>query len=318
MSAQANTPHTLPQSTSAKKPSSHTLTGAGLGFRRDLLSQLRAAHENGTLAAIDFFEVSPENWLGMGGRYHAEISEFRAVKPFVAHGLSLSLGSIAPLDTAHLAKVKNFLKQHDISLFTEHLSWCSDDNHLYDLLPIPLNAEAVTWVAQRIRQTQDILERKIGIENASVYFTPPNSDMTEAEFITAVLDEADCYLHLDVNNIYVNSQNFGFDGFEYLDSLPLERTCYIHVAGHYVEEDGFIVDTHGNSVIDPVWQLLEYAYQKQPSLATDVPTCLERDFNFPALSELVDEVKHIRKLQLAAGMPAGSQSTKSRHVADVA
>lgn len=271
-----------------------TLAGkAGLGFRRDLVPALREQD----MSAIDFFEVSPENWMGMGGRYDAMLREFTEQKPFVAHGLSLSLGSASPLDIAHLAKVKTFLDQHNIDLFTEHLSWCSDDGHLYDLLPIPLNEDAVTWVAGRIRQTQDILERKIGVENASVYFTPPNSTMSEPEFVRAVVEEADCYLHLDVNNIYVNSQNFNFEGHEYLRQLPLDKTCYIHVAGHYVEDDGFLIDTHGNSVIDPVWVLLRDAYRLEPSLATDIPTCLERDFNFPELNELIDEVSTIKDIQ---------------------
>lgn len=272
----------------------NTLAGkAGLGFRRDLVPALREYD----MSAIDFFEVSPENWMNMGGRYDAMLREFTEKKPFVAHGLSLSLGSTTPLDTAHLALVKTFLNQHNIDLFTEHLSWCSDDGHLYDLLPIPLNEEAVKWVAGRIRKTQDILERKIGVENASVYFTPPNSTMSEPEFVRAVVEEADCYLHLDVNNIYVNSQNFDFDGHEYLRQLPLDKTCYIHVAGHYIEDDGFIVDTHGNSVVDPVWELLRDAYRIEPSLATNIPTCLERDFNFPELVELIGEVNTIKSLQ---------------------
>lgn len=298
--------------TSIQKPTQNSLpvTGAGLGFRRELIDALR----EDSLEAIDFFEVSPENWLNMGGRYHDQISEFREKKPFVAHGLSLSLGSIAPLDTKHLANVKTFLNKHDIPIFTEHLSWCSDDNHLYDLLPIPLNEEAVKWVAKRIQQTQDILERQIGIENASVYFTPPNSDMTEAEFVSAVLEEAGCYLHLDVNNVYVNSQNFGFDGHDYLAQLPLEKTGYIHVAGHYVEDDGFIVDTHGATVIDPVWALLKHTYKLAPSLATKkIPTCLERDFNFPELADLIKEVTTIKNIQQNASQIT-DQNLTSPHV----
>lgn len=274
-----------------------TLAGkAGLGFRRDLVEQLASQD----ISTIDFFEVSPENWMGMGGRYRDTLQAFRAQKPFVAHGLSLSLGSSAPLDTAHLARVKSFLTEYNIELFTEHLSWCSDSSHLYDLLPIPLNAESVKWVAARIRQTQDILQQRIGVENASVYFTPEGSELSEPEFVAAVVQEADCYLHLDVNNIYVNSQNFGFDATEYVRKLPLDKTCYIHVAGHFTEDDGLIIDTHGSAVIDPVWELLELAYSLEPVLATHIPTCLERDFNFPKLDELVAEVGHIRTLQQQA------------------
>jgi uncharacterized protein (UPF0276 family) len=217
--------------------------------------------------------------------------------PFVCHGLSLSLGGPAPLDTQLLHKTKAFMKAHGMHLFTEHLSWCSDESHLYDLLPIPCTQEAVMWTAKRIKQAQDILEMHIGIENASTYIAPPGAEMSEAEFVAAVVKEADCLLHLDVNNIYVNSQNFGFDALDYLNTLPLERTCYVHVAGHYVEPDGLLIDTHGAEVIDPVWHLLLAAYER---MGGDVPTCLERDFNLPSLNELTAEVMQITRLQAQA------------------
>jgi uncharacterized protein (UPF0276 family) len=217
--------------------------------------------------------------------------------PFVCHGLSLSLGGPAPLDTQLLHTTKAFMKAHGMQLFTEHLSWCSDESHLYDLLPIPCTQEAVMWTAKRIKQTQDILEMRIGIENASTYIAPPGAQMSEAEFVAAVVKEADCLLHLDVNNIYVNSQNFGFDALDYLNTLPLERTCYVHVAGHYAEPDGLLIDTHGADVIDPVWHLLLAAYER---MGGDVPTCLERDFNLPSLNELTAEVMQIARLQAQA------------------
>jgi uncharacterized protein (UPF0276 family) len=153
------------------------------------------------------------------------------------------------------------------------------------------------WTAKRIKQAQDILEMRIGIENVSSYIAPPGAEMSEAEFVAAVVKEADCLLHLDVNNIYVNSQNFGFDALDYLNTLPLERTCYVHVAGHYVEPDGLLIDTHGAEVIDPVWHLLLAAYER---MGGDVPTCLERDFNLPSLSELTAEVMQIAHLQAQA------------------
>ncbi len=273
---------------------SKQLHGAGLGFRREMLAELKKAN----LDAIDFFEIAPENWLYAGGRYQRELAAFTERFPFACHGLSLSIGSTEALDTKLLSDIKTFLDQHSISLYTEHLSWCSDDGHLYDLLPIPCTEEAVHWVASRIRQAQDILERKIGMENASYYFSPPGAEMKEEEFIRAVVDEADCMLHLDVNNIYVNSKNFGFDPVAYLRALPLDRVCYVHVAGHYVEEDGIIVDTHGADVIDPVWALLDKAYDELDFPAQQIPTCLERDFNFPSLSSLISEVQHIRQIQL--------------------
>lgn len=267
--------------------------GAGLGFRRELLAELKAA----VPANIDFFELAPENWAGMGGRSARDLRHFTERHPFVCHGLSLSLGGPAPLDTALLQRIRAFMAEHGIGLYTEHLSWCADDHHLYELLPIPLTGDAVRWTAARIRQAQDILGCRIGIENASTYLSPPGAEMSEAAFISAVVAEADCLLHLDVNNIYVNSANFGFDPFAFLHALPLERTCYIHVAGHYVEADGLLVDTHGAAVIDPVWALLTAAYER---IGRPVPTCLERDFNIPDLAALGAEVGHIARLQAQA------------------
>lgn len=272
------------------------LSGAGLGFRRELLEQLKSAEES-TLKKIHFLELAPENWMHCGGRYARDLREFTERFPFTAHGLSLSIGASSELDLDFLSQLKLFLNEHQIALYTEHLSWCSDKGHLYDLLPMPCTEEAVHWVANRVRRVQDILERKIALENVSYYFSPPGSDMSEAEFISAILREADCLLHLDVNNIYVNSKNFGYDPEYYLRSLPLERVCYVHVAGHYVEADGLIIDTHGADVIDPVWHLLDQAYQNLERPADQVPTCLERDFNFPSLADLVSELDVITEMQ---------------------
>ena len=268
-------------------------SGAGLGFRRELIEPLKQS----VPSVINFFEVAPENWAGLGGQSAKDLRHFTERYPFVCHGLSLSLGGPALLDTQLLLKTKSFMKAHGMQLFTEHLSWCADESHLYDLLPLPFTHEAVMWTARRIRQVQDILEMRIGIENASAYIAPPGAEMSEAQFVAAVVKEADCMLHLDVNNIYVNSQNFGFDALAYLNTLPLERTCYVHVAGHYVEPDGLLIDTHGAEVVDPVWHLLLAAYER---MGGDVPTCLERDFNLPPLGELVAEVQHIARLQAQA------------------
>lgn len=272
------------------KPS---LTGVGLGFRREMLDDLRQ-HD---LSAIDFFEIAPENWIHTGGRYAADLREFTERFPFACHGLSLSIGSVDPLDLTLLHDIRRFMAEHKITLYTEHLSWCSRNGHLYDLLPIPCTDETVKWVSQRVKQVQDILQMPIGLENASYYFSPPGSHMSEQEFITAIVEESGCFLHLDINNIFVNSQNFGFDPIAYMQSLPLAKTCYMHIAGHYVESDGLIVDTHGAAVIDPVWSLLETAYSMMDTKAPYPPICLERDFNFPALSELFAEMEQIRAIQ---------------------
>jgi uncharacterized protein len=265
------------------------LRGAGLGLRRGLLPEVESLEPG----AVDFLEVAPENWIGVGGRMGRR---FRAVAeryPLVCHGLSLSLGGPAPLDVELLNAVRRFLDEHHVLHFTEHLSYCSDDKgHLYDLMPIPFTDEAVRYVAQRVREVQDRLERRIGIEHVSCYATP-GAQMSELEFVNAVLDEADCDLLLDVNNVYVNSVNFGYDPHEFLAGLQGQRTVYIHIAGHFREEADLLVDTHGAPVVETVWELLAVAYQRFGVR----PTLLERDFNFPPMAELLAEVRCIRGLQ---------------------
>lgn len=266
-----------------------SLLGAGLGLKRELMPQLQAEPP----AVIDFFEVAPENWIGLGGARAKQFAWFAERYPIVAHGLSLSLGGPDPLDEILLQRIKGFLDQHHMPLYTEHLAYCSADGHLYDLLPIPCTEAAVYHVAARIRRTQDILERRIAVENASYYVASPVSDMSEIEFIRAVLDEAGCDLHLDVNNIYVNSVNFGFDPLDFLRQLPGERIVYIHTAGHLQLAPNLIVDNHGDAVIDPVWALLDEAYR----LFGVAPTLLERDLNIPPLAALVPEIERIAALQ---------------------
>jgi hypothetical protein len=249
--------------------------------------------------AVDFFEIAPENWIGVGGKFGRQFRWFTERYPFVAHGLSLSIGSPAPLDETFLQRVRRLLDEHDIRCYTEHLSYCSDDGHLYDLMPIPFTAEAVQHVAGRIRRVQDILERRIAMENIS-YYAAPGREMEEIDFINAVLEEADCDLLLDVNNIYVNSINHRYDALAFLQALPAERVVYFHVAGHFDEADDLKVDSHGSPVIDPVWNLLEQAYAH----CGVVPTLLERDFNIPPLPELLDEVGRIAALQAKWKDPA--------------
>jgi uncharacterized protein (UPF0276 family) len=275
-----------------KSPAPH---GAGLGLRRALLGPLQdhyASAQRSDDAAIDFFEIAPENWIGVGGQLGRKLRALTERHPFVCHGLSLSLGGPAPLDETLLARIRRLLDTHGIALYSEHLSYCSDDGHLYDLMPIPFTDAAVHTVAQRIRRTQDILGQRIAVENVS-YYAAPSQAMREIDFINAVLAEADCDLLLDVNNIHVNSVNHGYDAGEFLDALPGERVAYIHIAGHYVEAPDLLVDTHGAAIIDPVWQLLARAYRNFGVR----PTLVERDFNFPPLAELIGEVQTIRRMQ---------------------
>jgi uncharacterized protein len=272
--------------TSARAPTVH---GAGLGLRRALMGPLQDAGTD----AIDFLELAPENWIGVGGRLGKRLRTLTERTPLVCHGLSLSLGGPAPLDETFLARVRRFLDEHDVAVYSEHLSYCSDDAHLYDLMPIPFTERAAMHVAARIRRTQDIVGRRIAVENVS-YYTAVGAEMTELEFVRAVVREADCDLLLDVNNIHVNSVNHGYDAQAFLRGLPHERVAYIHVAGHYDEAPGLKVDTHGAAVIDPVWSLLADAYAL---CGRPVPTLLERDFNFPPLTELLSELTRIREIQ---------------------
>ncbi len=264
------------------------VAGAGLGLRRALLDPLRDV----VPGQIDFMEVAPENWIGLGGRLRRQFRWFAERYPMVCHGLSLSLGGPHPLDVQLLQDIRSFLDEHEVRCYTEHLSYCGDHGQLYDLMPIPFTEEAVHYVAARVRQAQDILGRQIGIENVS-YYAAPGAEMSESEFINAVIEAADCKLHLDVNNIYVNSINHRYDPYEFLRQLPGDRVLYVHVAGHYNEAEDLRVDTHGADVIDPVWDLLNRAYEWFGVM----PTLLERDFNFPPLPELLGEVEQIRQIQ---------------------
>lgn len=270
-------------------PGSPRIPRAGLGFRRELIPALKSHVPD----VIDFFEIAPENWIGLGGAPGRDLSIFTERYPFVCHGLSLSIGGPAPLDESLLQQIRQFLDQHQILFYTEHLSYCSDGGHLYDLLPIPFTEEAVKHVAARVRRAQDILERRIALENASFYLNAPITEMSEVDFIRAVLTEADCDLHLDVNNVYVNSINHAYDPIEFIRALPAERIVYMHVAGHHNEAENLVIDTHGADVIDPVWSLLAQTYQ----IHGVAPTLLERDFNIPPLHELIREVERIGLIQ---------------------
>ena len=292
------------------------LQGAGLGYRRDLADDFLNLSSNN---AIQFMEVAPENWVKMGGAARYKFDQAAEKYPLAVHGLSLSLGGQAPLDRELLKNTKALMTQYNSTFFSEHLSYCECEGHLYDLLPMPFTEEAVKHVAQRIRYVQDFLELQISLENTSYYLHSPTSTMNEVEFLNAIAQEADCGIHLDVNNIYVNGVNHGLlDPYVFLDQVDVKRVNYIHIAGHDEEHSAaqvvedlegesfnkikgayrhlpeLLIDTHGEAVKGTVWDLLEYAYQRLPVIP---PTLLERDFNFPPFAELYSEVEHIAQLQ---------------------
>lgn len=276
--------------------------GAGLGLRRSIVDAL---YEN-MPQEIDFFEVAPENWIHVGGRLGKQLRALSERVPLATHGLSLSVGGVYPLDKALISNIKTFLDEHQSPLYSEHLSYSNDGGQLYDLLPLPFTEEAVHHTAKRIAQVQDMLDRRIAIENVSYYLTPEQA-MSEADFICQVINEADCDLLLDVNNVYVNSKNHCYDPEDFIRRMPAERVSYIHMAGHYVEEDGFIIDTHGADVVDPVWKLLAFTYE----LIGDRPTLLERDFNLPEMKQLLGEIKQIKHLQNTQESPDGRSANSA-------
>lgn len=273
--------------------------GAGLGLRRSILAQVLDAPPK----EVGFYEIAPENWITIGGKLGKQFRAMTERFDFVCHGLSLSLGSTDPLDEQLVRAVKAFMAEHQIKFYSEHLSYCSKDGHLYDLMPIPFTTEAVKHVSARIKRVQDILEQKIAIENVS-YYAAPGQEMAEIDFFNAVVEEADCDVLIDINNIYVNSVNHGYDADAFLKAIPAKRIAYAHIAGHYVEADDFLVDTHGAAIVDPVWKLLGKAYE----LYGVFPTLLERDFNIPEMAELMREVNTIKAIQTAWGTQHARQS----------
>ena len=278
-----------------KTIANYPVQGAGVGLRRGtLMSEI----EQQGIGSAQFMEIAPENWIPMGGKLAKRFRALTERYPFVCHGLSLSIGSPAPLDEAFVYQVRDFMREHDISCYSEHLSYCSDDGHLYDLLPIPFTEEAVDYVAERVLRVQDIIGERMALENVS-YYAAPGQELSELAFLTAVLEKADCLLLLDVNNIYVNSVNHGYDAEEFLYALPQERIAYAHIAGHYDEADDLIIDTHGADIIEPVWDLLDKAYARFGVF----PTLLERDFNIPPLAELMQEIDKINSLQESYQLP---------------
>jgi uncharacterized protein len=277
--------------------------GVGVGLRRafGFAEQLTQAPFQ-----FDFLEVAPENWMQMGGRWQKRFVEIANIHPIVCHGLSLSLGGPSTLDEDFLLKIKHFLKRFNVRYYSEHLSYCSDAGHLYDLMPIPFTEEAAAYVATRVRRVQQVLEQRIAIENVS-YYAVLGKEMSEQAFLLSVAEQADCDILLDVNNIYVNSVNHGYGASEFLNAIPVDKVAYLHVAGHHQQAADLIVDSHGADVIEPVWQLLQQAYARFGVL----PTLLERDFNIPEYAGLMKEVAQIKAFQLKANQLKVDQQAQS-------
>ena len=260
----------------------------GIGLRRDIAEEILESR----LLTPDFLEFAQENWMGVGGNWNRTRKKAVSMYPVTCHGLSLSLGSPEELDWDFIRELKAFLDENQVKIFSEHLSYTKSQNaHLYDLLPIPFREDAVNHVVDRIRQVQDFLERPLAIENVS-YYTPVAAEMTEIEFVTSIVEKADCKLLLDVNNVYVNAFNHQYDAKQYISQLPLDRVAYIHMAGHEQVAPDLIIDTHGQPIIDPVYELFEWTIQRMDP----VPVLLERDYNFDNLDLLQSELDHLRTI----------------------
>ena len=271
------------------------ITGFGLG--------LRTEHYESVLEQqppVDWFEIISENYLIDGGRPLDYLMRIRARYPMVMHGVSLSIGSVDPLDLNYLRALKALAARVEPAWLSDHLCWTgAHATNLHDLLPLPYTEEAIDHVSGRIRQVQDLLGRQLLLENVSSYVTYRSSQMSEWEFLAAIAQRADCHILLDVNNIYVSSCNHGFATAEYLNAIPVARVKQIHLAGHSYQgdsaDDPLIIDTHDHPVATAVWDLYADAVRR----FGDVPTMIERDANIPPLAELVGELELARATSAA-------------------
>jgi uncharacterized protein (UPF0276 family) len=262
------------------------IRGFGLGLRPEHYQEVLHGPQ-----PVDWLEILTENYLVPGGKPLYFLERIRELYPMVMHGVSLSIGSTAPLDFEYLAQVRALARRVRPGWISDHLCWTGvGATNLHDLMPLPYTCEALRHVAVRIGQVQDFLGQRIVIENVSSYVTYRSSEMTEWEFIAALVAEADCDLLLDVNNVYVSSVNHGFDARAFLEALPPSRVRQIHLAGHSRRGD-FLIDTHDTAVAQPVWDLYRHTAQR----FGQVPTMIERDGDIPALADLLAELELARQ-----------------------
>lgn len=284
----------------------HRIAGVGLGLRWEFLDELIERGEANEQLPIDFLEIAPENYMRRGGRHPEALAALAGRWPVLAHGLTMSLGGVDPLDAQYLVELAAFLRDVRSPWHSDHLCFGAFGGRiLHDLLPLAFKEATVARVADRIKRARDAIRVPLAVENVSYYWHPGRADMGEAEFLARVCEAADCGLMLDVNNAYVNATNFGFDVDAWMRTAPLERAVQIHVAGHEwfgvnaggltgpaapKGEGAMIVDTHGADVPDPVLALLARVYPR----TGPVPVVLERDQNIPDLDGLLAEMGRIR------------------------
>ena len=261
--------------------------GHGLGLRSEYYAEVLEQRP-----AVDWFEIVSENYLVQGGKALYYLDAVAEHYPLVMHGVSLSIGGPHPIDRDYLKQIKQLAERVQPAWISDHLCWTRGSAHqLHDLLPLPYNEESLAYLAERVRQVQDILERPLVLENLSSYVQLANSTFTEWDFLSALSEQSGCHLLLDVNNVYVSARNHGFDPWTFISSLPKHAIRQLHLAGHSDYGD-YVVDTHDHPVADPVWDL----YRRTLEHLGPVSTLLERDEHFPPLDELLLELEHARAI----------------------
>ena len=261
--------------------------GYGLGLRPVYFDEIMS-----TRPPVDWFEIISENYMVSGGRPLSMLDEARARYPIVMHGVAMSLASTDPLDFDYLAQLKALIDRVEPAWVSDHVAWTGVHGlTLHDLLPIPYTRESLDHIVERICRVQDYLGRPLVVENASTYVSFMQSEMSEQEFVTEMARRADCLLLLDINNVFVSSFNHGFDPVAFIDAIPPERVVQFHMAGH-TDKGTHRIDTHDQPVCEDVWALYEHARRRFP----DASAMIERDDNFPPLSELLDELGRMREI----------------------
>jgi uncharacterized protein (UPF0276 family) len=275
--------------------------GCGIGLRKEHFDEVLTRTPD-----VAFFEVVSENFLVDGGRPLAVLEAVRRDYPVALHGVSMSLGSADPVDREYLRRLKTLVERVSPAVVSDHLCWTSLRGHnSHDLLPLPFTEEAARWTAAKIREVQDVLGRRILVENVSSYLEHAGAELSEADFLRAVVEEADCGILLDVNNLYVNARNHGLDPQRYLDAIPAERVGQIHLAGHE-DHGGVVIDTHDHPVSNAVWALYREALARFGS----VPTLIEWDAKIPPLETVLREARRAERIQRAIA-PRGESDVRA-------
>ncbi len=263
------------------------LRGCGLGLRSDFLLDIKKSKFQ-----PDWWEVTPENWMHMPKLYEKAFEQAVNSRPTVAHGLSLSIGSVDKLNKKFVKQIKTFLDRYNIEYYSEHLSFSSlEGKQSYELLPVPMTKNMVNFISDKIKEVEDIIQRNLILENATYYYAP-YAEMREVDFINEVFEKSGAKMLLDVNNVFVNSVNHGFKARKFIDEIDKSKIAYMHMAGHYNDEDSNLkIDSHGMPICSGVWKLLEYTLKQ-----VDAPVMIERDNNIPPLSELELEYNQMKEI----------------------